>query len=104
MKLKNLTQIYILRPVKTKVDGEYTTTWEKAGTEYINIQQDYDELDKQSSGNIDYSSYNARIDKDIGLQKGYGIALTDKEEPEYIVNSLIQIGKSRLYKINKIVK
>jgi hypothetical protein len=63
MKIKNLTQVWICSPNRTNVKGEFTTVWTYIGTEFWNLQQDLNELDRNQMGEVDYSIYKARTDK-----------------------------------------
>ena len=70
------------------------------------MQQDINELDRNSAGEIDYSIINARTDREYEIQKGNGISLTDisKEEsfvPDYTVTDAPKIGTTTLYKLEK---
>lgn len=106
MKIKDLTQIWVSSPVKTQSYGEYSTVWTYKTTEYLNIQQDLNELDRNSAGEIDYSIYKCRTDKTSSILKGDGIYFTDihlltNPKPDYIVKGIIKIGKSTTITINK---
>ena len=73
---------------------------------WLNIQQDVNELDRNSSGEIDYSVENARTNMDYDIQKGNGISLVDISNaeqfiPDYIVTDKIKIGSTTLYKLEK---
>lgn len=79
---------------------------DKSNDIWLNIQQDINELDRNSSGEIDYSIENARTDMDYDIQKGNGISITDISNvenfvPEYIVTDKIKIGRTTLYKLEK---
>lgn len=105
MKIKNLTQIWVCSPVRTNVYGEYTTVWTYKGTEYLNLQQDLNELDKNSAGEIDYTIYKGRTDKVSTISKGDGIYFTNiststNPKPDYIVKGIIKIGKSTTITMN----
>ena len=72
----------------------------------MNLQQDLNELDRNSAGNIDYSIYKCRTDKTTSILKGYGIYFTDihaltNPTPDYIVKGIIKIGKTTTITINK---
>ena len=106
MKIKDLTQIWICSPVRTSAYGESTTVWTYKGTEYLNLQQDLNELDKNSAGEIDYTIYKGRTDKVSTILKGDGIYFTDihlitNPKPDYIVKGLITIGKSTTITMNR---
>lgn len=95
--LKNLTKIYVYEPKRENVLGEYITKWIFLGTEYINIQQDFNELDRNSSGDIDYESIKMRTYKPTKIQKKYGISFKESDKPEYIVQSCPKVGNSVVY-------
>jgi len=106
MKIINLTQIWICSPARTNNHGEYTTIWTYKGTEYLNLQQDLNELDRNSAGEIDYSIYKGRTDKSTTISKGDGIYFIDisaitNPKPDYIVKGVIVIGKSTAITMNK---
>ena len=72
----------------------------------MNLQQDVNELDRKSTGEVDYSIYKTRTQQKYDIQKGDGISLTDvsKEEeiiPEYRVMDINQIGSTFVYRLEK---
>lgn len=76
------------------------------GIAYLNLQQDINEIDRNSAGEIDYSILKARTDRQYNIKKGNGISLTDisyEQEfvPDYVVTDSPQVGKSILYKLRK---
>lgn len=76
------------------------------GIAWLNLQQDINELDRKSTGEIDYSVYKARTDKKYNIEKGDGISLHDiskKSEfkPDFTVKDIIQIGSSTMYRLVK---
>lgn len=107
MKLIDLTKIYVYKPIKKLTKGEYTTSWIFKGEEYLNAQQDINELNRNSAGEIDYEIIKLRIDKSSIINKGDGISFEalkiDKDNkviegnPSYIVKNKPQIGKTTLY-------
>lgn len=107
MRIKNLTKIWVCSPSTTNVDGEYTTDWTFKKTEYMNIQQDLNELDRNSAGNIDYSILKGRTDRDLGINNGDGIYFNDISSsipipaPDYIVKNQPKIGKTTVYTLIK---
>lgn len=106
MLLKNLTKVYITRPERVKEYGEYTIKWVFFKEAYLNLQQDINELDRKSSGEINYGILKARIDRDYNIENGFGISLKDirKEEkivPEYRVLDNSIIGNTYLYRMEK---
>lgn len=99
MKLKNLTQVWITSPIRTKTDGEFITTWTYKGTEWLNLQQDISELDKNEAGGYDYSILKGRTDKITTIINGDGIHLTNvslstNPKPDYTVKNNPKIGKT----------
>lgn len=106
MLLRDLTKVYVSRAEETNDHGEYSKTWKYISTAYFNMQQDVNELDRKSSGEVDYSIYKARTTKKYGIQKGDGISLTDisklnEFKPDYRVVDIIQIGSSYMYRMEK---
>ena len=107
MRLKNLTKVYVYTPNKTRISGEYTTEWIYKDSFYINKQQDLDELDRNSAGEIDYEIIKLRIDKTLDISKGDGISFTELEidennkvikgKPSYLVENKPSIGKTTLF-------
>lgn len=77
------------------------------GIAYLNLQQDVNELDRKSTGEIDYSIYKARTTIKYDINKGDGISLKDITEvdsfkPDYVVKDIIQIGNSTMYRLEKL--
>ncbi|MBQ7308042.1 MAG: hypothetical protein IJW82_05910 [Clostridia bacterium] len=107
MRLKNLKPLYVYSPEKKKVSGEYETTWFYKGEEWLNPQQDLDELNRNSAGEIDYEIIKLRIDRDVNINKGDGISFDKLEvdetkkvingKPSYIVENKPRIGNTTLY-------
>lgn len=107
MLLRDLTKVYISRAEEINDHGEYIKTWEYISTAYFNMQQDVNELDKKSSGEVDYSIYKARTTQKYEINKGDGISLIDisKEDtftPEYRVMDINKIGNTFLYRLEKL--
>lgn len=76
------------------------------GIAWLNLQQDINELDRNSAGEIDYSIVNARTNQNYDIRKGDGISLTDISKldsfiPDYIVTDCPKIGNTTLYKLEK---
>lgn len=102
MKLQELTQLFICSPTRTKIDGEASTSWTYKSIAYMNMQQDFTELDRNSAGEIDYDSYKARTTDVYSLNKGDGVCLTDIRnsnniKPTYIVVAISEIGRTTTY-------
>lgn len=108
MRIKNLKPLYIYLPEKKRVSGEYDTTWFYKDKEWLNPQQDLDELNRNSAGVIDYEIIKLRIDKDVNINKGDGISFSElaidektkkvvNGKPSYIVENKSTIGKTTLF-------
>lgn len=111
MRIKNLSKIYIYEPKRVLESGERITTWYYKGEEWINVQQDIDELTQNSAGQIDYEVVKLRIDKKINLIKGDGVSssplpIDDKKKvvnnglPSYVVENEPKIGNTTLYTLS----
>lgn len=112
MLLRDLTEVWISEYEEINDHGEKSKKWKhkplntKNKTAFLNMQQDVNELDRKSTGNIDYSIINARTTIDYDIQKGNGISLIDISEckefkPDYIVTDKPKIGNTILYKLEK---
>jgi hypothetical protein len=106
VKIKHLTQVWVCSPNRTNVDGEFTTIWTYKGTEYLNLQQDLNDLDRNQMGEVDYSVFKGRTDKTTIITKGDGIYLTDVSSstnpiPNFTVKGLLTIGKASIITLNK---
>lgn len=107
MLLKNLMKVWISEYETINEHGEKSKKWNYKGEiAYLNLQQDINELDRKSSGEIDYSIVKARTDRQYNIKKGDGISLRDisKETnfvPDYIVTDSPRVGNSILYKLEK---
>ena len=135
MLLRNLSKVYISKAKELNDHGEYTKKWEFIGAKtvniindftveemdyilvkdlcenndgiaYLNLQQDINELDRMSNGEINYDIYKARTDKEYNIKNGYGISLTDISnikdfKPEYRVLDQRKIGNSITYRLER---
>ncbi len=106
MLLRDLTKVYISRAEEINNHGEPEKTWKFISTAHFNLQQDVNELDRKSSGEVDYSIYKARTQQIYDIQKGDGISLTDISEmeefvPEYRVIDINQIGSTYVYRLEQ---
>lgn len=106
MLLRDLKQVYVSRAEEINDHGEYSKTWKYISTAYFNLQQDVNELDRKSSGEVDYSIYKARTQQIYDIKKGDGISLTDVSKldtfiPEYRVIDINLIGNTYLYRLEK---
>ena len=108
MRIKNLSQVYIYEPAKKLIKGEYITNWIFKGEDWLNAQQDIDELNRNSAGEIDYEIIKLRIDREVNINKGDGISFSPLEldenkkiindgKPDYIVENKPKIGKTTFY-------
>lgn len=107
MRIKNLVKVYVYSPDKTKKSGEYTTKWIYKDLFYLNKQQDVDEIDRNSAGEIDYEKIKLRTDKVLNIEKGDGISFNELSiddnkivtsgKPSYLVDEKPNIGKTTLY-------
>ena len=109
-KLNKLTEVWVCTPVRENIDGEYTTVWNfkdiSENGVYLNLQQDLNELDRNSAGDVDYDIQKARTTLNYNIEKGDGICLTDISKsdsivPDYIVTSMPTIGNTRVYTLKK---
>ena len=106
MLLKNLTKVYISEVETQNNHGEYEKSWKFLKTAFLNLQQDINELDRQSNGEVNYDIYKARTDKDYNLENGYGVSLTDISNetnfiPEYRILNQNKIGNSIMYRLER---
>lgn len=106
MLLKNLTKVYISKAEEIKDHGESDKKWSYISTAFLNLQQDINELDTKSTGEVNYDIYKARTDREYSIENGYGISLTDiskaeKFIPEYRVKDQSKIGNTTMYRLEK---
>ncbi len=112
MLLRDLTEVWVSEYETLNNHGEKSKKWKFKKlktfnkTAFLNLQQDINELDRNSAGEIDYSIVNARTNRDYNIQKGNGISLVDisKAEsfvPDYIVTDNPKTGSTILYKLEK---
>lgn len=108
MLLRDLSLVYLLRNTPTNNYGEYTAQWTENGTAYLNIQQDLDELDRNTAGLTDYGIWKARTTYDYDIRKGDGILLNapvyndgslSDIVPDYRVLDIQKIGKTTVYRL-----
>lgn len=109
---RDLSKVYVSRAEEINDHGEYTKIWRfipmssKKIYASFNMQQDVNELDRKTSGEVDYSIYKARTQKKYNIQKGDGISLKDisKDEnivPDYRVMDINKIGTTYVYRLEK---
>ena len=113
MLLRDLTKVYISEYEEIEDHGETEKVWKfkpmskKKSYAYLNMQQDVNELDRKSTGEVDYSTYKGRTTRDYDIQKGNGISFEDiskleKFIPEYRVLDKNKIGSTYVYRMEKI--
>lgn len=109
---QDLTEVWVSAYDEINDHGEKNKIWKfkemntKSKTAFLNIQQDINELDRKSTGEIDYSIQNARTTMSYNISKGNGISFKDisKEKnfiPDFIVTDNPKIGNTTLYKLEK---
>lgn len=106
MLLKNLVKVYISKAEETNDHGEYSKKWEFVNTAFLNLQQDINELDRKSTGEVNYDIYKARTDIKYNIENGYGISLEDISQstefvPQYRVLDQNKIGNNITYRLEK---
>lgn len=107
MLLRDLTKVYISEYEEIEDHGETEKKWRYKGIAWLNMQNDVNELDRKSTGEIDYSTYKGRTTKDYNIQKGDGISFEDiskSEEfkPRYKVTDKNKIGNTYVYICEKV--
>lgn len=106
MLLRNLTKVYLSKAEERKDHGEVKKTWKFVSIAFLNLQQDINELDRKSSGEVNYDIYKARTDKDYRIENGYGVSLRDISKssefvPEYRVLDQSKIGNITMYRLER---
>lgn len=106
MLLRDLKKVYISEYEEISDHGEYSKKWKYKGIAWLNMQQDVNELDRKSTGEVDYSIYKGRTTQSYDIQKGNGISLTDISKlkefvPDYRVLDKNQIGNTFTYRMEK---
>lgn len=112
MLLKDLKEVWVSEYEIVNDHGEKKKTWKfkklktNTGTAYLNLQNDLNELDRNSTGEVDYSIENARTDMEYDIKKGNGISISDISKldifvPDYLVTDCPKIGNTTLYKLEK---
>lgn len=109
MLLRDLTKVYISEYEEIEDHGEPEKVWKYKGQAWLNMQQDVNELDRKSTGEVDYSTYKGRATRDYDIQKGNGISFEDiskieKIKPEYKVTDKNKIGNTYVYICEKVQK
>nr|DAW04250.1 MAG TPA: hypothetical protein [Caudoviricetes sp.] len=106
MLTKDLTKVWISEHTTINDHGEKEKKWKYKGIAWLNLQQDLNELDRKTNGEVDYSIENARTDMEYNIAKGDGISLKDISKieqiiPDYIVTDNPKVGRNTLYKLEK---
>ena len=107
MLLRDLVKVYISEYEEIKDHGEPERIWKYKGIAWLNMQQDVNELNRKSTGEVDYSTYKARTTNEYAIQKGNGISFEDiskleKFIPEYRVLDKNKIGSTYVYICEKV--
>ncbi len=101
MLLKDLKKVYISRPERVNLFGEYEIRWILVAIAYLNLQQDVNELDRNSFGEVNYDIIKARTDKNYNIKNGYGISFKiDEKEKALTVNEMNKILIKKLDILN----
>lgn len=106
MLLRNLTKVYLSKAEEKKDHGEIKKTWKFVSTAFLNLQQDVNELDRKSNGEVNYDILKARTDQSYFIENGYGVSLKNiakchNFKPEYRVLDQSKIGKTRMFRLEK---
>lgn len=109
MLLRDLTKVYISEYEEIEDHGETDKVWKYKGVAWLNMQQDVNELDRKSTGEVDYSTYKGRVTQDYDIKKGDGISFEDISKskefiPEYRVLDQNKIGNTYIYRMEKMQK
>ncbi len=106
MLLRNLRKVWISKAVTQNDHGEVKRTWQFVSTAFLNLQQDINELDRKSTGEVNYDIYKARTDRRYNIPNGSGISFEDISEkesfvPKYRVLDQSEIGSTYLYRMER---
>ena len=71
MLLKNLTKVYISKAKEIKDHGENDKKWSYISIAFLNLQQDINELDTKSTGEVNYDIYKARTDIEYDITAAF---------------------------------
>lgn len=107
MLLRDLTEVYISEYEEIEDHGEPDKKWKYKSTAWLNMQQDANELDRKSTGEVDYSIYKGRSTRDYDIQKGDGVSFTNISNskefiPDYRVLDKNKIGNTYVYRMEKV--
>ena len=109
MLLRDLTKVYISEYEEIEDHGEPEKKWKYKSIAWLNMQQDVNELDRKSTGEVDYSTYKGRTTRNYDIQKGNGISFEDiskmeKFKPKYKVTDKNKMGNNYMYICEKVQK
>ncbi len=109
MLLRDLTKVHISEYEEIEDHGETEKKWKYKSIAWLNMQQDVNELDKKSTGEVDYSIYKGRSTRDYEIEKGDGVSFEDVSKleefiPEYRVLDKNKIGNTYVYRMEKMQK
>ena len=107
MLLRDLTKVHISEYEEIEDHGETEKKWKYKSIAWLNMQQDVNELDKKSTGEVDYSIYKGRSTRDYEIEKGDGVSFEDVSKleefiPEYRVLDKNKIGNTYVYRMEKV--
>lgn len=102
MILRDFIKVYVYEYVVKNEYGEMSKEWEYKGTDYLNMQQDINELDRKSTGEVDYEIYKGRTDNKTIIEKGNGISFGREDNPKYKVLTKNKIGNCTTLRMEKI--
>ena len=107
MLLRDLTKVYISEYEEIEDHGETEKKWKYKGQAWLNMQQDVNELDRKSTGEVDYSTYKGRTTREYDIQKGDGISFEDVSKledfkPQYKVTDKNKNESTYLYICEKV--
>lgn len=107
MLLRDLTKVYISEYEEVEDHGEPEKKWKYKSIAWLNMQQDVNELDRKSTGEVDYSTYKGRTTRDYDIQKGNGISFEDiskleEFKPQYKITDKNKIGSTYVYICEKV--
>jgi len=107
MLLRDLTKVYISEYEEVEDHGEPEKKWKYKSIAWLNMQQDVNELDRKSTGEVDYSTYKGRTTRDYDIQKGNGISFEDVSKleefkPQYKIIDKNKIGSTYVYICEKV--
>lgn len=107
MLLRDLTKVYISEYEEIEDHGETSKVWKYKNIAWLNMQNDVNELDRKSTGEVDYNVYKGRTTRNYDIQKGNGISFEDISKlkefiPQYKVTDKNKIGNTYMYICEKV--